>query len=272
MNKNIIMVMFFIISSFVLYYIFSSSKKVIQNKIVILQTARHPALDRMKDMIIEVITPYCQENRYNIECKNGDGNIMNLELLAEEAMNNAVTKKIIAIGSPALQSAINAGLKYKKEIPIIFGAVTYPEICRVGMYPYVKGISDQLNFSAVINELTSVAEGKKIGFLYSVGDEGSRYTLEKLSYSNEYEMIPFGCTTEGEVMQMVDSACQKVDLLFIPPDNMIAGAIKTIRAIVKKYNKKLFMTDKVLFDRQSDYFCGIDYASHGRALGEIVKE
>lgn len=270
MIKNKTLFVFVIIKVLFLYYFFFIYKKSSYQKIVIVQIASHPALDTVVSAIKASIKDFCQEKRCDIVCKNADGNIMNMEIMAADIVNDASLMKVVAIGSPTLQSLIGAANKYKRSVPIIFGAVTNPQLCNIDSYQNVCGVSDQIDFKEVRWELEKIGCGKKIGFLCGSGDVGSAYTFNKLQGDTSYELIQFGCSIESEVMQVVESACQKVDILFIPTDNMIASAIETVRMVAKKYNVPLFMTDKILFERGGNYFSGVDYQKHGDQVAALV--
>lgn len=270
MIKNKALFVFVIIQALFLYYFFFIYKKFSHQKIVIVQIATHPALDTVASTVKASIKDFCQKNKYDIVCKNADGNIMNMELIAQDIVNDTSVVKVVAIGSPALQSLIGAGVKYKSTIPIIFGAVTNPQLCNINSYHYVCGVSDHIDFQEVRQVLEKIGSGKKIGFLCGSGDVGSAYTFDQLQENATYELIPFGCSVESEVMQATETACQKVDILFIPTDNMIASAIETVRMVAKKYKIPLFMTDKILFERGGDYFSGVDYRQHGQEIAALV--
>ena len=272
MIKNKALFFFVILKVLLVYYFFFISQKSSHPKIVIVQIATHPALNTVVSTIKSSIKDFCRKNKYDIVCKNADGNIINMEMLATDIVNDTSVTKVVAIGSPALQSLIGAAVKYKRSVPIIFGAVTNPQLCNIDSYQYVRGISDQIDFKEVRQELEKIGCGKKIGFLCGSGDVGSVYTFNQLEGDASYKLISFGCSIESEVIQAAESACQKVDILFIPTDNMIASAIESVRMVAKKYNVPLFMTDKILFERGGDYFSGVDYRKHGEQVAALVRE
>lgn len=172
----------------------------------------------------------------------------------------------VAIASPAVQSLA----RLEKNKPIIFAAVTDYNVLGIEKQKNIGGFLDQLDYNSVIASLQELFPDKKIGIPYAIGDVSSEYTIKKLEEA-KLQIMRFGCASESELISNVQSACQSVDVLFLPTDNMIASAITIIIQIAKKYNKPLFMTDTLLFQLGGDYAQGVDYTQQGEAMVESIE-
>ena len=263
MIKKITIFLSFIGLFFCVFYF--KSKEPVKYKIAIVQTASHPALNAIAEVLIIDLQEKYKED-IKIICKNGEGSLSNLESIATQLVYDDSYQLYIGIGSPAVQSLA----RLEKKKPIIFGAVTDPVILGIDTQKNVGGFLDQIDYDAVIKSLLEVFKDKKIGILYGVGDLSSEYTIKQLENS-PLSIERFGCVGESELIATVYRACNSSDVLFIPTDNMLASAIKIVIEIARKQNKPIFMTDTLLFELGGDYAQGIEYKKQGKEMAELIE-
>jgi putative ABC transport system substrate-binding protein len=256
-----------IIFSFCALFIFLfyfKNKEAVRYKIAILQTASHPALNKITEVVIADL-----KNKYSNEiaivCKNGEGFLSNIDAIANQLIYDDSYLLYVGVGSPAVQSLA----RLEKKRPIVFGAVTDASVLGVESQQNVCGFLDQVDYDAIINSLQQLFSDKKIGVLYGVGDLSSEYTLKRLEEA-ALSIQRFGCAGESELIANIQSACQLSDVLFLPTDNMIASAIKIVVDMANKYKKPIFFSDVLLFELGGSYAQGIDYKKQAKEMGETI--
>jgi putative ABC transport system substrate-binding protein len=254
---------FFLAIGFVLLFYFKN-KDIFRYKIAILQTASHPALNKIAQ-ILEADLKNKYNNDIKIIIKNGEGILNTLDSMANQLVCDDDCSLYVALGSPALQSL----MRLEKKRPIVFGAVTDPSVLGVESKKNVCGFLDQIDYDVVINSLKQLFSDKKIGILYGVGDLASEFTIKKLE-STKLNIQRFGCVGESELIGSIQAACLSSDVLFLPTDNMIASAIKMVFDMANKYKKPIFMTDILLFELGGSYAQGIDYKEQAHDIAEAI--
>jgi putative ABC transport system substrate-binding protein len=262
--KKIMTVLFFC-SVFVFFLFYFKNKNSVRYKIALLQTASHPALNTIAEVLISDLKKK-YKNDIAIVAKNGEGSLANIDTIANQLMYDDSYQLYVGIGSPAVQSLA----RLEKERPIVFGAVTDASILGIDRQKNVCGFLDQIDYDSVITSLLSLFSDKTIGVLYGVGDLSSEYTIRQLEHT-KLNIKRFGCIGESELIANIQAACQSSDIIFLPTDNMIASAIKIVIDMTKKYNKSIFMTDTLLFELGGSYAQGIDYKEQGKEMVRAIE-
>jgi putative ABC transport system substrate-binding protein len=273
MYKKIIGLIFFLLGVFagITFLVINKTQKTKKYTVAIIQTASHLALDRVKDACVKKLEQLYTIDDIDVIVKNGQGNIDNLQIISKQISLDNTISLCVAIGTPALQ----AMAAIEKNKPIVFAAVTNPYLFGIADQYNICGITDQIDYDAVIASLIMLCKDKKIGILYSIGDPSSEYTIKKLEASQvamQSQLMKFGCLGEAELLSIINLACQSVDMLFIPTDNTIASAINIVIAVAKKYNIPLFMTDQILFSLGGTYVQGVDYVAQGMQIADIISQ
>lgn len=253
------MTIFFLGTGFLLLLYFQN-KETSRYKIAILQTASHPALNQITEILVADL-----KSKYNndivIVTKNGEGSVSTIDSIANQLICDDGYSLYVALGSPAVQSLA----RLEKQRPIVFGAVTDAAILGLESKKNVCGFLDQIDYSSIINSLVQLFSDKKIGVLYGIGDLSSEYSIKQLQ-NTKLNIQRFGCVGESELIAHIEAACQRSDLLFLPTDNMIAASIKIVVDMANKYKKPIFMTDILLFELGGSYAQGIDYKEQGKDM------
>lgn len=264
MKKKIVFLILIACTLTVLWF-----RKTVKRKcIAILSTASHPTLDLITNTIQHTITTQ-KDFPFSLTYFNGQGNILNLNILANNILNDKNIVGIIAIGSPSLVSLTTYGKKIKTTLPIWYCAVSYPEQCNIDQYQgKIYGFSDKVTIDTLIKKINEISEGKKIGYLYCYQDQGSVTLLNQLQ--NNTLIVKGGIGQEMDLAEACTMLCQQCDIIIIPTDNMIASGIEIVFSIAKKYGIKLFMLDKVLYDKGGHYWYGIDYQNQANQLSHKI--
>ncbi len=203
-------------------------------KIGITQIVEHPALDSARGGFIEALKSKGYEDGKNIEIdfQNAQGDMPTAQTIA----NSFASQKkdmILAIATPSAQAAYNA----TKDIPILITAVTDPVAAGLAKSlekpdTNVTGTSDDVPIEKQFELLKKLLpNSKKVGILYNTSESNSQIQIEKVKKAAPdfgLEIISAGITNVNEIPQALNSLMGKMDVLYIPTDNMVASAIPLI--------------------------------------------
>lgn len=210
-------------------------------KIGIDQLVEHPALDSAREGFIAGLESkgFKDGEKVTIDFENAQGDIPTTQLIAQNFLSNKVDM-IFAIATPAAQSAFNA----TKEVPILFTAVTDPVDAGLAeswesSNNNVTGTSDVAPIEEQFPLLKKLVPGaKKVGTLYNTSEVNSELQIEKakeLASELDLELITSGVSNSNELPQAIDALIDKIDVLYVPTDNLIASSMALI---VDKCNGK----------------------------------
>jgi putative tryptophan/tyrosine transport system substrate-binding protein len=251
-------------------------KKVI--KIGINQIVEHPALDASRKGFIEALKSKGFEDGKNIEIdfQNAQGEPATAQTIAQ----NFVSKKkdlILAIATPTAQASFNA----TKNIPILITAVTDP--VQAGLVKSldkpetnVTGTSDNVPIEKQFELLKQlVPNGKKVGILYNTSEANSGIQVEaakKAAPGFGLEIVATGVTNVNEIPQALDTLLGKIDVLYVPTDNLVVSAIPIISSQCFKKNIPIIGSEKGQVEGGALATTGIDYYKLGFQTGLAAVE
>lgn len=267
--KKIIYYLFFLL------FLFSCSDKNNTDKktsekpfnIGISEIIAHPSLDLVVDGIKESL----KDKNVNIELKVANGDLSQANLIAS-SFKSSGKNVVIGIGTGAAQ-ALNNNIK---EVPVLYGAVSDPELAGL-VNKNVTGVSDKLN--TVSEQLKLLKEKfpnvKSIGVLYSTSELNSASQLkdiEKAAKELNLEVIKGGATNSGDLFQVVNTVVKRADALYIPTDNLLVSNMKYVVDAANKEKKPLVASEKSSVEIGALFAIGIDYYELGKELGNMVKQ
>jgi putative ABC transport system substrate-binding protein len=251
-------------------------KKIV--KIGINQIVEHPALDASRKGFIEALKSKGFEEGKNLEIdfQNAQGEPATAQTIAQ----NFVSKKkdlILAIATPTAQASFNA----TKSIPILITAVTDP--VQAGLVKSldkpetnVTGTSDNVPIETQFELLKKlVPNGKKVGILYNTSEANSGIQVEaakKAAPSFGLEIVPTGVTNVNEIPQALDTMLGKIDVLYVPTDNMVVSAIPIISSQCFKKNIPIIGSERGQVEGGALATTGIDYYKLGFQTGLAAVE
>lgn len=248
-----------------------SDKKVI--KIGITQIVEHPALDSAREGFIEALKSKGYEDGKNIKIdyQNAQGDMPTAQTIAQ----NFVSQKqdlIFAVATPTAQAAFNA----TKDIPILITAVTDPVNAGLAKSlensgTNVTGTSDNVSIEKQFELLKKlIPSAKKVGILYNTSESNSEVQVnnaKKAAKSFGLEIVTAGITNVNEVQQSLSSIIGKIDVLYIPTDNVLASAMPVIANACFKKNLPIIGAEKAIVVQGALATIGIDYSKLGFQTG-----
>lgn len=247
-------------------------------EIGITQIVEHPALDSSRQGFIDALASkgFKDGDNVKLDFQNAQGDIPTAQTIAK---NFASSKKdmIFAIATPTAQAAFNA----TKEIPILITAVTDPVDAGLAKSweksgTNVTGTSDATPMEKQFELLQKlVPDAKKVGIIYNTSERNSEIQVEmanKLSGKFGFEIISNGVTNTNEVPQVLDSLLTKIDVLYVPTDNLVASAMAIITDKCIQKNIPVIGAEKGQVEGGALATEGIDYYKLGFQTGLMAVE
>lgn len=251
-------------------------KKIV--KIGISQIVEHPALDSTRKGFLEALKSKGFEEGKNlqIDFQNAQGEPATAQTIAK----NFVSKKedmILAIATPSAQAAFNA----TKNIPILITAVTDP--VQAGLVKSldkpetnVTGTSDNIPIEKQFELLKQlVPKSKKVGIIYNTSETNSEIQVEaakKAAPSFNLEVLTAGVTNVNELPQALGSLLDKIDVLYVPTDNLVVSSIPLITNQCYKKNIPVIGSERGQVEEGVLATTGIDYYKLGYQTGLAAVE
>lgn len=249
-------------------------------KIAITQFVDHVAADEVRRGTIEELAKegFKDGENLTITFENAQGNVGTAGQIARKfvGLNPDV---IVAITTPSAQAMVKAA--EQGATPIVFSAVTNPvEAGLVSSLAHpegnVTGVMDAPPIKEQIAFLKKIlSEAKTLGILYNPGDNGSVSSLEIIRTEAKaqglalVEATPF---KSSDIQTAFLALVGKVDAVYVPLDNMIVSAMKSVSTLALKNNLPLFVADSGSVEVGAFACLGYSYLQVGHKTGEIVGE
>lgn len=256
----------------------SSEQQTEKKKIGISQIVEHPALDAARKGFIDALESKGFKDGENIEIdyQNAQGDSPTADMIAK----NFVSQKkdlILAVATPSAQAAYNA----TKDIPVIITAVTDP--VQSGLVKAwdrsgtnVTGTSDAAPLEKQFELLKKlVPNAKKVGIIYNTSETNSEIQVnaaKEMSSKFNLEIEASGVTTSNDIPPALDSLLSKVDVLYVPTDNLIVSAMPIVSAKCLEKKIPVIGSERGQVDNGALATEGIDYYKLGQQTGLVAIE
>lgn len=269
----------FITLSIALLFIASCSKKDNANtsslssdakKIGILQLVEHSALDQANKGFVDGLKEAGYEDGKNItiDYQNAQGEQANCVTISQKFINDKVDL-ILAIATPAAQAVANL----TKDIPILITAVTDPADSKLvadNKMPggNVTGTSDLTPVKEQMDLLKKlVPSAKNIGFLYSSSEQNSKFQIDMAKAKADelgLSYVDATVTTPNDLQQVVQSLIGKVDVIYVPTDNMVSAGMANVIGVTGPANIPVICGEAAMLNAGGLATYGIDYYELGK--------
>ncbi|QGU95656.1 ABC transporter substrate-binding protein [Clostridium bovifaecis] len=258
----------------------SSSQGKIQGdliKIGVTQVIEHPALDSAREGFTTALKDkgYEEGKNIKIDFQNAQGDMPTTQTIAEKFVNDDV-KLIAAIATPSAQAAFNATQKAKKNIPIVITAVTDP--IQAGLVKAldkpgtnVTGTSDAVSIEGQFELIKKlISNAKNVGIVYNTSETNSEIQVneaKKAAANFGFNIVTSGITNTNEIPQALNSILGKIDVLYVPTDNMVVAATPTITKQCYSKGIPVIGSEAGQVKNGSVATAGIDYYKLGYETG-----
>ncbi|MBS5787751.1 MAG: ABC transporter substrate-binding protein [Clostridioides difficile] len=242
----------------------------------ITQLVEHPSLDKTREGFIKALKDngYKDGDNIKIDYQNAQNAIPTTQTIASKFISD---KKdlIYAISTPSAQAAYNA----TKDIPIMITAVTDP--VEAGLVKSleepggnVSGTSDYISIDKNLELVKKFApKAKTIGVLYNTSEVNSKIqvdNLKKYAAKNNYTVVEKGVSASSEVNQAMSSLVGKIDVLYVPTDNLIVSSMPIVSKIANSNKIPVLASEEGSVSSGALACQGIDYEKLGYKSGELA--
>lgn len=246
----------------------------------ITQIVEHPSLDGARKGFIEALKEggYVEGKNLKIDYQNAQNDMSNNTTIAQKFASDNVDL-ILAVSTPSAQAALNA----TKDIPILFTAVTDPVGAKLvdsikSPGGNVTGTSDT-HPEAILNTVKTIhkffPDSKKVGVIYNSGEQNSVKNVEvakKAMAKDGLKAVEATVSTSADVKQAAKSLIGRVDVIYIPKDNTVVSALKSVISVANDQDIPLFVgeSDSVKAGGFAGY--GFSYEELGKKTGKMALE
>lgn len=244
----------------------------------IVQIVEHAALDAASKGFVDGLAAKGFKEGENItfDRQNAQADQSNMHNIAHHFINNKVDL-ICAISTPAAQVVASA----TQDIPIVATAVTdykAAKLIKDNVKPgtNVTGTTDmnpvieQLDFA-----LKLVPGAKNIGTIYNSSEVNSQFQVEILKDAAKKKgvgIIEATVNNVNDIQQAARSMLGKVDLIYVPTDNVLASAIPALAIITEEVNLPVICGDAGSVKSGGVATFGIDYYKLGVQTGGMAAD
>jgi len=248
--------------------------------IAITQFIEHVAVDTVREGLLEELAKqgYAEGKNLTVDFENAQGNAATAGQIARKFIG-LKPDVIVAITTPSAQAMVKA--VGKDNIPIVFSAVTDP--LGAGLVSSLKdhkgkvtGVMDAPPIKKQFEFIkTLLPETKTVGILYNPGDSGSVASLEIIreqAKQQGFTLVEATPVKSSDIQAAVLQVVGKVDVLYVPLDNMLVSAMETLSTAALKHNLPLFSADSGSVESGALACVGYSYHQAGIKTGKMVAE
>lgn len=237
------------------------------------QIVEHPALDASRKGFVDALKEkgYEEGKNLKLDFQNAQGEPANSLTIAQKFKGDKVDM-ILAIATPSATAAYAT----TTEIPILITAVTDPVASGFAKSmekseTNVTGTSDNIPIEKQFDLLKQlVPTAKKVGILYNTSEKNSEIQVEnakKAAPAAGLEIEPVGVTSSNDISQALASLIDKIDVVYVPTDNMIASSMPLVVDLCTKNNIAVIGSEKGMVENGALATIGIDYYKLGYETG-----
>lgn len=207
--------------------------------------------------------------------KNADGNIPELQKIAQEFVNQGVDI-IIPLSTPALQAALHA----TSRTPIVFSSVANPFLAGAGTSASshlrnVTGVSSRGPIPESLAFIKEVLpEAKIIGSLWTPSELNSEYYLKlvrEAAKELDLSLVVVPIRNAGEVLPAAQILVNKrIDVIYQISDNTLNAAFGTLAQIADENMIPLFGGFLLSTQAGACAALGWDFFEMGKKTGKIA--
>lgn len=251
-------------------------------QIGILQYDTHGALDAAKDGVIAAFEEAgYDESKIKFNILNPFADPTTLSSMAKTILRD--NEMVVAIATPAAIAVANEAKNNKIDKPILFTAVTDAVDAKLVSSNEAPGsnvtgtsdmnpVADQI---ALAKQLLPTVE--TIGILYTSSEVNSQVQVdlaiaEATKLGIEVKTATITSTNELQQVARTLVTNNKIDLLYLPTDNLIASSMDIISSISTEFLIPTICGEASLLEHGGLITLGIDYFKLGKLTGQMAIE
>ncbi|MCD6129274.1 ABC transporter substrate-binding protein [Candidatus Bipolaricaulota bacterium] len=242
-------------------------------KIGITQIVDHPALNAVRQGVIDVLAEAGYVEGENVEyiLGNAQGDFSVAMSIAQNFLAQGVDL-VVSIATPTSQAAVQV---FKDtSVPVVFSAVTDPVGAGLTGYPNVTGTSDMIDVASDLALLKELVPGlTKVGMVYNPGEANSAILTDMAKEAGGdlgLEIVVAAAENTAAVPLAAQSLIGRVQAIYITTDNTVVSALESVVDVARSQGIPLLVADPSSLERGALVCTGFDYYDHGRMTGELV--
>lgn len=246
----------------------------------ILQIVPHGSLDAarkgFKSELNKEVKAHDKSIKINYNYQNAQGDQSNLNSMAQQ-LTQKKNDLILGIATPSAQALA----KKTKSTPIVVTAVT--NLKSAGLVKNdekpetnVTGTKDLGPVDQQVKLLTTLTKNKKpIGVLYNSSEENSVLQIKmvkKYAKENDLKLNVVSVTSTNDVSSALSGMEGKVSGIYIPTDNLMASAMKTIGKKAREAKLPVVTGSIEMAEDGGTATYGINYNDLGKQTAKMAYE
>lgn len=247
-------------------------------KIGIAQLGTHVALDAAREGFIAQMADEGYVDGENVEyiVRNAEFDSSTYATIADYFVSEPVDL-IYSIATPITQACADA--VEGTDIPVVFSAVTDPVAAGFAESwevpgGQVTGASDWADVEAQVQLGMDIYPAERLGVIYNAGEVNSVVQVDILkdvaSSLGITEIVEATAATTADVYSAAQSLVGRVDAIWEPSDNTVAGAIESVVQVCEENDIPLFGSDVGMASEGAISGAGLDYYVNGQTAGELA--
>lgn len=235
------------------------------------QIVEHQALDTLRESLKESLAQrgFIEGKNLQWTYENAQGNPSTAVQIGQK-LTSLNPNVIVTLSTPMTQAVAKA----TTTIPIVFGAVTDPQVAKLTGHANITGLTDFVPADKQLKLVKLfVPHVKTIGVIFNSGEANSQKQVEMIKAEGEKEGIQIIETTiskSSEVSAATKTLVEKVDAILLPTDNTVISALEAIIKTGNHYKIPIFGSDVDIVRRGALAAYGVDWRESGFTLAEIV--
>lgn len=275
-GKNVLMVIGIVLIGLLLLTGTTSAEEVFE--VGITQIVEHPALDDARDGFIKGLAESGFVEGENVEFikENAQGDFATAQSIAKKFKSDGMDL-VLAIATPCAQATANV----MKDTPVMITAVTDP--VAAGLIENMEKPGGNISGTTDLNPVREQFDFIKkflpdvdtVGILYNAGEANSIVQVEiarKVAQDMGIELKEGTVTNTSEVQLAASSLVDKVDVFYLPTDNVVASAIPAILKVANHREVPVFGSEGGMVEQGAVVAKGINYFELGRKTGHMAAE
>lgn len=211
-----------------------------------------------------------------LDLENAHGDQATLNLILDKFLKDGANL-VVTISTPATQ----AGLKKITDLPLVFATVANPFLIQAGTSetehrPNVTGTYGWAPMDQTLALVRRILPGPlRIGAIWDPSQANAEFNVANLrrAMTAQPGLSFHGATVAGtgEVQQAAQSLLnQGVNVLVLPPDNIIYSAFDAVVSVARSANIPVVVSDVELLPQGALAALGYDYTSSGEQAARLV--
>lgn len=246
-------------------------------RIGICQLLEHDALDAATEGFQAALVELLGEENVTFDVQNAQGEQTNCATITTQFVTDDVDL-ILANATAPLQAAAAA----TNEIPILGTSITdYATALDIADWTgasgtNVSGTSDLAPIEEQENMLVELfPDAKKVGILYCSAEPNSVYQAQLFAQYLEEDGIEyeeFTAADSNEIQAVATSACESVDVIYIPTDNTMAANTEVVNNVCQPAGIPVIAGEEGICSGCGVATLSISYYDIGYTAGEMAYE